>query len=57
MLAVSKMQLASAQLPNLEEVSHFSGKFLSMHHGISNRRWPSSVILKYFSHESIQKGL
>lgn len=57
MLAVREMQLASTQLPNLEEVSHFSGNLLSMHNGIFNWRWPSSVILKYSSHESIQKGL
>lgn len=36
MLAVREMQLASTQLPNLEEVSHFSGNLLSMHNGIFN---------------------
>lgn len=57
MLAVRNMQLEFTQLPNMEEVSHFSGNLLSMHRGIFSWCWPNSVILKYSSHESIQKGL
>jgi len=34
MLAMRKMQLASTQLPNLDEVFHFLGRLLSMLHGI-----------------------